>query len=90
MSTLFLLFDVDGCIDPIGNDDGLDAVSLELAREWNVDTLNIIGTPDFLSFTVLFQFRVRSHLVESQEPVACHPAVPLKVKMVFLLRSMLF
>lgn len=79
MSTLLLPFEVDGCIHSI-RDDWLDAVSLQLAREWWVDTLAAIGgAPDFLGLAVLFELRVRSHLVESQDPVACDSAVPLGV-----------
>ena len=81
MSTLLLPFEVDRCIYSIG-DDWLDAVSLQLAREWWVDTLAAIGgAPDFLSFAVLFELRVRSHLVESKDPLACDSAVPLGVLM---------
>ena len=78
MSTLLLPFEVDGCINSIG-DDGLDAVSLQLASEWRVHSLG--GAPDFLSLAVLFQLRVRSHLVESQDPLACDSAVALGVLM---------
>jgi hypothetical protein len=90
VSTLLLLFHVDGCIYSIG-DERLHAVSLELAREWRVDALTTIsGAPYFFSLTVLFQLRVRSHLIESHDPVACDSAVPQGVVMRLNLLLLLF